>query len=213
MCFRSATLSNPGSLKTVASTHFSRESRSGRQSGREASILKVRWCVTPGGRSPTEVTHQRRRAPARGRAVWRSWSAPNPTTRAVSLIHLVPSSYIVSLQNCMNEEYWRLAGPDLPVSIRGGGNRHMTWHTMPTERMGPPPGALPPAHDCIMVRIQTDLPHTSVRREDAPNGELPSDRHADRRRQTPEFEERSPSRCSSSLRVLRPQGAAKHKRR
>jgi hypothetical protein len=35
------------------------------------------------------------------------------------------------------------------------------------------------AHDCIMVRIQTDLPHTSVRREDAPNGELPSDDHAD----------------------------------
>jgi hypothetical protein len=35
--------------------------------------LKVLWCVTPGGRSPTEVTHQRRRAPARGRAVWRSW--------------------------------------------------------------------------------------------------------------------------------------------
>ena len=33
------------------------------------------------------------------------------------------------------------------------------------------------AHDCIMVRIQTDLPHTSVRREDAPNGELPSDDH------------------------------------
>src|ERR1700752_3469303 len=65
------------------------------------------------------------------------------------------------------------------------------------------------AHDCIMVRIQTDLPHTSVRREDAPNGELPSDRHADRCRQTPEFEERSPSRGSSSLRVLRRQGAAK----
>ena len=32
------------------------------------------------------------------------------------------------------------------------------------------------AHDCIMVRIQTDLPNTSVRREDAPNGELPLDR-------------------------------------
>jgi hypothetical protein len=28
--------------------------------------LKVRWCVTPGGRSPTEVTHQRRRAPRKG---------------------------------------------------------------------------------------------------------------------------------------------------
>src|SRR6266481_9696175 len=46
-----------------------------------------------------------------------------------------------------------------------------------------------------------------------PNGELPSDRHADRRRQTPEFEERSPSRCSSSLRVLRRQGAAKQQAR
>src|SRR5215510_12954982 len=28
-----------------------------------------------------------------------------------------------------------------------------------------------------MVRIQTDLPYTSVRREDAPNGELPLDDH------------------------------------
>ena len=60
------------------------------------------------------------------------------------------------------------------------------------------------AHDCIMVRIQTDLPHTSVRREDAPNGELPSDDHADinRRHQTPKLR-KGPSRGSSSLRVLR----------
>ena len=29
------------------------------------------------------------------------------------------------------------------------------------------------AHDCIMVRIQTDLPHTSVRREDAPQWRAP----------------------------------------
>ena len=29
------------------------------------------------------------------------------------------------------------------------------------------------AHDCIMVRIQTDLPHTSVRREDAPMASSP----------------------------------------
>src|SRR6202030_1714472 len=63
------------------------------------------------------------------------------------------------------------------------------------------------AHDCIMVRIQTDLPHTSVRREDAPNGELPSDDHADinRRHQTLKLR-KGPSRGSSSLRVLRPQG-------
>src|SRR5947207_14890333 len=32
------------------------------------------------------------------------------------------------------------------------------------------------AHDCIMVRIQTDRPNTSLRREEMrPNGELPSD--------------------------------------
>src|SRR3954454_13515560 len=49
---------------------------------------------------------------------------------------------------------------------------------MPTERMGPAARSFAAdAHDCIMVRIQTDLPHTSVRREDAPNGELPSDDH------------------------------------
>jgi hypothetical protein len=47
------------------------------------------------------------------------------------------------------------------------------------------------AHDCIMVRIQTDLPDTSLRREKMRrNGELPSDHYADRRRQTPEFEEK-----------------------
>src|SRR5271169_4991396 len=82
---------------------------------------------------------------------------------------------------------------------------------MPTERMGPAARSFAAdAHDCIMVRIQTDLPHTSVRREDAPNGELPSDDHADinRRHQTLKLR-KGPSRGSSSLRVLRPQGAAK----
>ena len=45
---------------------------------------------------------------------------------------------------------------------------------MPTERMGPPPRSFAAdAHDCIMVRIQTDLPHTSVRREDAPQWRAP----------------------------------------
>ena len=39
---------------------------------------------------------------------------------------------------------------------------------MPTARMGPAARSFAAdAHDCIMVRIQTDLPHTSVRREDA----------------------------------------------
>ena len=71
------------------------------------------------------------------------------------------------------------------------------------------------AHDCIMVRIQTDRPNTSVRREiRAPNGELPSDPQQGQTGtdQTPKLCKK-PSRRSSSLRVLRPQGAAKHKRR
>src|ERR1700730_3824275 len=83
---------------------------------------------------------------------------------------------------------------------------------MPTERMGPAARSFAAdAHDCIMVRIQTDLPHTSVWREDAPNGELPSDDHADinRRHQTLKLR-KGPSRGSSSLRVLRPQGTQTH---
>src|SRR6202035_3879292 len=74
---------------------------------------------------------------------------------------------------------------------------------MPTERMGPAARSFAAdAHDCIMVRIQTDLPNTSLRRKDAPNGELPSDYHADRRRQTPELRREAhlavhrPSACS-----------------
>ena len=62
---------------------------------------------------------------------------------------------------------------------------------MPTVRMGPPPRSFAAdAHDCIMVRIQTDLPDTSLRREDAPQCELPSDHYADRRRQSRSFEEK-----------------------
>jgi hypothetical protein len=45
---------------------------------------------------------------------------------------------------------------------------------MPTERMGPPPRSFATdAHDCIMVRIRMDLPHTSSRREDAPQWRAP----------------------------------------
>jgi hypothetical protein len=41
------------------------------------------------------------------------------------------------------------------LTIRGGGNRHVTWHTMPTERMGPAARSFAAdAHDCIMVRIK-----------------------------------------------------------
>src|SRR5206468_9948181 len=47
---------------------------------------------------------------------------------------------------------------------------------MPTVRMGPPPRSLAAdAHDCIMVRIQTDLPYTSLWREVASPSRAPSD--------------------------------------
>ena len=71
------------------------------------------------------------------------------------------------------------------------------------------------AHDCIMVRIRTDLPNTSVRREErcAPMASSPRINTQLAARQTLSFEERPVSPCPSSLRVLRRQGAAKHKRR
>src|SRR6202007_264132 len=58
------------------------------------------------------------------------------------------------------------------------------------------------AHDCIMVRIQTDLPNTSVRREAPPQWRAPLGLYPDKRCQAPQLD-RSPSPWSSSLRVLR----------
>ena len=46
-----------------------------------------------------------------------------------------------------------------------------------------------------------------------PNGELPSDQYAARRTSDTGASKKGPSPCPSSLRVLRGQGAAKHKRR
>src|SRR2546421_3223441 len=99
---------------------------------------------------------------------------------------------------------------DCRLTIRGGGNRQLTWHKMPTERMGPAARSFAAdAHDCIMVRIQTDLPHTSVRREDAPNGELPSDDHDADPGASKREAHRAVHRPSAGSAV---QGAAKHKR-
>src|ERR1700726_835303 len=90
---------------------------------------------------------------------------------------------------------------------------------MPTERMGPPPRSFAAdAHDCIMVRIQTDLPDTSLWREDAPQGELPSDHYSDRRRETPEPRGKAhlavhrPSACSG-VKALRNTSDARAARR
>src|ERR1700741_3633708 len=47
---------------------------------------------------------------------------------------------------------------------------------MPTERMGPPPGAFAAdAHDCIMVRIKRPYRIQVCGTKMCPSGELPSD--------------------------------------
>ena len=72
------------------------------------------------------------------------------------------------------------------------------------------------AHDCIMVTIQTDRPNTSVRREiRAPMASSPRilNRPIDGHRPDTESYANKFGSQSSSLRVLRRQGAAKHKRR
>ena len=86
---------------------------------------------------------------------------------------------------------------------------------MPTERMGPPPGALPPMRMTASwsgskrtYRIQ--VCGAKMR----PNGELPSDHYADRRRQTPELRRKAhlavhrPSACSG-VKALRNTSDAK----
>src|SRR6202035_5345455 len=63
---------------------------------------------------------------------------------------------------------------DCRLTIRGGGNRQWTWHRCRQREWAPPPRSFAAdAHDCIMVRIRTDLPNTSVRREDAPQWRAP----------------------------------------
>ena len=52
------------------------------------------------------------------------------------------------------------------MTIRGGGNRQQTWHTDADGENGPAARSFAAdAHDCIMVRIRTDLPNTSVWRD------------------------------------------------
>src|SRR5206468_11516168 len=55
---------------------------------------------------------------------------------------------------------------DCRLTIRGGGNRQQTWHTDADGENGPAARSFAAdAHDCIMVRIRTDLPNTSVWRD------------------------------------------------
>jgi hypothetical protein len=62
-----------------------------------------------------------------------------------------------------------------------------TWHRCRPREWARRPELAADAHDCIMVRIQTDLPNTSLRREDAAQWQAPLGSSADRHRQTPEL--------------------------
>jgi hypothetical protein len=69
---------------------------------------------------------------------------------------------------------WRAGffGGPAELTIRGGGNRETNMALMPEN--GPAARSFAAnAHDCIMVRIRMDLPHTSLRRKDAPQWRAP----------------------------------------
>jgi len=101
------------------------------------------------------------------------------------------------------------------LTIRGGGNRQQTWHRCRRREWARRPGASPPMRMTASwsgsertYRIQVCGARCAPWR--APLGS--SRRHLTSAIRRRSFEER-PTRCSSSLRVLRRQGAAKHKRR
>ena len=90
------------------------------------------------------------------------------------------------------------------MTIRGGGKPYSNLALDADRENGPAARSFAAdAHDCIMVRIQTVLPYTSLWHEAAPNGELPSD-HQRRHRPDAETVQKAPSQFIIA-RVLRPQ--------
>src|ERR1700747_415403 len=55
------------------------------------------------------------------------------------------------------------------LTIRGGGIPYSNLALMPTDRMGPPPGATPPMRMIASWSGSTILPHTSLWHEDVPS--------------------------------------------
>ena len=107
--------------------------------------------------------------------------------------------------NTIRPSHW-LFQRDCRIEIRGGGMPYSNLALNADRKNGPAARSFAAdAHDRIMVRINRSYRIQVCSTKMCPNGELPSDsqqtdRHA-----------KSPSRSSSSLRVLRRQGAAKHK--
>jgi hypothetical protein len=101
------------------------------------------------------------------------------------------------------------------LTIRGGGKPYSNMALMPTERMGPPPGALPPMRMTASwsgsdrtYRIQVGGAKMRL------NGKLPSNRHSDRRRQTLELRKKArlpvhPPFACSGVKALRNTSLAK----
>src|SRR5271167_4788421 len=76
--------------------------------------------------------------------------------------------------------------PTAELTIRGGGTPYSNMALMPTERMGPPPGASPPMRMTASWSGSNDpTVYKSVATKMCPTGELPSD---------PQQTDRSPSR-------------------
>jgi hypothetical protein len=103
--------------------------------------------------------------------------------------------------------------PTAELTIRGGGKPYSNMALMPSERMGLPPGAPPPMRMTASWLGQTILPNTSLRHQNPPIARSPRILRRQPASNAGAFAKKSPCHGSSSLRVLRPQGAAKHKRR
>ena len=102
---------------------------------------------------------------------------------------------------------------DCRLTIRGGGKPYSNMALMPTERMGPPPGASPPMRMTASWSGSNDpTEYKCAARDPRPMG-APLGSSADRQPSDAGALQKSPCRYSSSLRVLWGQGAAKHKRR
>src|SRR6516225_11781987 len=97
--------------------------------------------------------------------------------------------------------------------IRGGVDPQHDVAEMPTERMGPPAGALPPMRmTASWLGPEVDLQNTSLSRQQMRQWRAPSDPQQTAPSDA-KANAKSPCRSSSLLRALRRQGAAKHERR
>ena len=99
---------------------------------------------------------------------------------------------------------------DCQIEIRGGGKPYSNLALNADRKNGPAARSFAAdAHDRIMVRIKRSYRIQVRSTKMHPNGELPSDSQQTDRHQPDTEVRESPSRSSSSLRVLRRQGAAK----